>query len=149
MLAASGVRVAELTALDVEDVDFQAMTVLVKKGKGGKQRTTFINEVARLHIQKYLLCRKEKSKALFCNKNHDRIAPSGVRYILEEIGKRAGVQNVHPHRFRRTLATDLAARGMPVQEVQNILGHSNINTTMKYVCVDKRKVQASYQQYTA
>lgn len=148
-LASSGVRVNELASMDVNDIDFSAMTVLVTNGKGGKQRTTYINEVARLHIQKYLLTRTDNSPALFCNKNHGRIAPGGIRHILKEIGKRAEVENVHPHRFRRTLATDLASRGMPVQEVQTILGHSGINTTMKYVCIDKHKVQSSYQQYIA
>ena len=149
MLATSGVRVAELCNMDVSDIDFYDKRVCVRQGKGGKDRTVFINDIAKLYLQKYLETRKDQCPALICNKNFGRMQPGGIRNMLRTIGKRAGVCNTHPHRFRRTLATNLARRGMAVQEIQKILGHSNIQTTMMYVCTDMSKVQASYRQHIA
>lgn len=148
-LVSSGVRVAELENMDVSDVDFGTLTVRVRHGKGGKDRTTFINDVAKLHLQKYLLSREDTCTALIVNRDGFRIHTGGIRYVLKEIGKRASVNNVHPHRFRRTFATDLAKRGMPIQEVQKLLGHSDINTTLRYAVINKDKIKASYQQYIA
>lgn len=149
VLASTGVRVSELEHMNVDDVDFDRLTVHVRNGKGGKDRTTYINDVAKMHIQMYLAMRNEDGEALIYNEKHQRLQDGGVRDILKRIGKRAGVTNVHPHRFRRTLATNLAARGMALQEIQRILGHSDINTTMRYVCINDRNVQASYQQHIA
>lgn len=149
MLVSSGVRVTELSNMNVSDVDFDSMTVKVRHGKGGKDRTTYISEVAKLHIQRYLFNRAEDGEALFYNKDHERLQSGGIRRIVDVLGKRAGVDHVHPHRFRRTLATSLAAKGMPIQEIQSLLGHSNINTTMRYICMDDRQVRASYQKHIA
>ena len=93
--------------------------------------------------------RKEDGPALFYNKKHNPINPGGIRHVLNKIAQKANVENVHPHRFRRTFATGLAKRGMDVQDIQRLLGHTNINTTMKYVVLDDTKVQASYKQYIA
>ena len=86
---------------------------------------------------------------MFYNKNHKPLGSDGIRHILNTIAKRAGVTNVHPHRFRRTFATNLAKRGMDIQEIQRLLGHSNINTTTVYVITDDGTVQAAYKKYTA
>lgn len=148
MLLSSGVRVSELSQMDVADIDFEHLTVHVKHGKGNKERITYINEIALSHLRKYILS-KDAGKALFCNKNGERLEAGGVRFILNGIGKRAGVENVHPHRFRRTFATRLASRGMSIQEVQRLLGHSDISTTMRYVSVNDEQVRNSYRQHIA
>jgi len=149
MLATSGVRVSELSGMNVEDIDFSTLAVIVHNGKGGKERTTYINDVARSHVQKYLLSRHDTNTCLICNNIGGRIKPDSIRILLKTIGERAGVDNVHPHRFRRTFATGLAARGMAVQEIQKLLGHTNVNTTLQYVSTDNMKVRASYNQYIA
>jgi len=149
LLLASGVRVNEMSTMLVSDIDFRALTVLVRNGKGNKQRTTYINDVASHYLQKYLAERTDDGPYLFYNKNHEPIASGGVRFILREVGERAGVEDVHPHRFRRTFATRLAKRGMIVQEIQKLLGHSNINTTLVYVYADDEHIKASYKQYSA
>ena len=146
-LLTSGVRVSELASMEVSDVD--GVNVHVRHGKGNKERMTFINNVAKSHLQKYLLSRPEQGGALFYNKNHDPLQAGGIRNILKTIEKDSGVENVHPHRFRRTFATGLANRGMNIQEIQKLLGHSNLNTTMEYVCIDNSKIKTSYQQYIA
>lgn len=105
--------------------------------------------MAAKHLISYLKQRKEDGPALFYNKNHKPLGSDGIRHILNTIAKRAGVVNVHPHRFRRTFATNLARRGMEIQEIQQLLGHTNINTTMVYVRTDDSRVKASYQKFTA
>ena len=149
LLLSSGVRVSELCALDITDLDFQRLSVHVRHGKGDKERVTYMTEVAAKHIREYLNSRKEDSTALFCNKNHGRFTANGIRVLLKRIEKRSGVVNVHPHRFRRTFASGLAKRGMDIQEIKELLGHSKLDTTMKYVCIDETKVQSSYRQYIA
>lgn len=148
-LLATGVRVDELCQMDITDVDMQSMTVHVRHGKGGKERITYTTAVAVEWLKKYLAKRKDESGILFANRDHERISSCGVRWILKQIAKRAGVTNVHPHRFRRTFATGLAKRGMDVREIQALLGHSNINTTLEYICTDTESVKASYRKYIA
>lgn len=148
-LLASGVRVEELTHIKITDIDFNNLSVHVTHGKGDKERTVFINELAKTHICKYILSKNAPGDYLFHNKNKTRLKITGVRYLLREVGKRAGVDNVHPHRFRRTFASGLAARGMNVQDIQRLLGHSDINTTMKYVSIDESMIQNSYKRFTA
>ena len=101
------------------------------------------------HLLAYIHSRKETGDALFYSKNHEPIRTSGIRFILNNVAKRAGVSNVHPHRFRRTFATNLSKRGMAVQEIQKLMGHANINTTLVYIATDDSMVQASYKKYTA
>ena len=149
LLLSSGVRVSELCDLDITDLDFQRLSVRIRHGKGDKERITYMTEVAAKHIQEYLLDRKVEMAALFCGKNRTRITPNGVRDILKRIEKKSGVENVHPHRFRRTFASGLAKRGMDIQDIKELLGHSNLNTTMRYICVNEGKVQSSYRQFIA
>ena len=147
VLLASGLRVAELCALDLKDVEMERKIVHVLHGKGDKERTAYLTGIAVKHLQAYLLDRKTLSAPVFTNRLGERITDEGIRFILHSIGKRAGVDDVHPHRFRRTFATGLAARGMDVQNVQKLLGHSNINTTMVYVHTDDSAVAMSYSKY--
>lgn len=149
VLASSGVRADELCSLDVSDIDFSEKVVHVRCGKGKKSRQTYIDDVAKTHLLMYLRSRPENCEALFCNYQHKRLCTGGLRVILNTIAERAEVLKVHPHRFRRTLATNLAKSGMPIQEIQRILGHSNINTTMRYVCLDDTQVQVSYRKHIA
>lgn len=149
VLVSSGVRAAELCNLTLRDVNFDSMELYVRQGKGGKDRTTYISDVAKMHLQMYIKQRKETGDVLFYSKKHSKLSVSGIEDIVKRIGKRAGVTNVHPHRFRRTLATRLVASGMPIQEVQRILGHTDISTTMRYVCMDEQKVKYSYRQHIA
>ncbi len=148
-LLGTGARISEVCALNRDDVDFQKMECMVL-GKGNKERTVYFDSVTAMVLRSYLLKRTDESPALFSGnrKNRsDRLTPHGVRGMLNHLGERAGVENVHPHRFRRTLATNLIDHGMPIQEVSSILGHENINTTMKYVFVDKNNVKNSYRKY--
>lgn len=147
LLLSSGIRVSELSQMDITDLDFRKLTVRVLHGKGNKERTTYMTSVAAKHVEKYLSSREDSQTALFLNQKKARLCPNGVRDILNRIAARAGISNVYPHRFRRTFASGLAARGMEIQEIQKLMGHSNINTTMEYVYTSDERVSASYRQY--
>lgn len=149
LLLSSGIRVSEAASMSVGDIDPVLMTVHVRHGKGDKERTTYLTSVAMMHLSAYWEGRQEKGTAAFFNAKHEPLNAGGIRHILKAIAKRAGVENVHPHRFRRTFASGLAARGMDVQEIQKLMGHTQIDTTMKYVYTDNQKVSASYRQYIA
>ena len=145
-LLSTGCRISEICGLNKEDIDFQALECTVL-GKGNKERTVFIDDITAMMLKRYIAGRKDSSDALFTGKGSDRMTPGGVRFRLKTIAEKAGVQNVHPHRFRRTLATSLIDRGMPIQEVASILGHDNINTTMTYVYINKENVKSAYRKY--
>lgn len=145
-LLATGCRVSEVCSVDRTDIDFRAQKLVVT-GKGSKQRTVYMDDVTCMRIQQYLRTRKDFSPALFAGQGTDRMTADGIRRALNEIAKRAGVENVHPHRFRRTLATSLIDHGMPVQEVAAILGHDKLDTTMGYVYINQRNVESSYRRY--
>ena len=149
MLISTGVRVSELSSMNVNDINLDTLSVHVVHGKGAKERITYTTPVSVKHLQAYINNRPDTGPALFYNIKHERLNVGGIQHILKEIAKRAGVINVHPHRFRRTFATNLAKRGMDIQEIQKLLGHSNLNTTMQYVCVDDTQVQTSYKKYIA
>ena len=149
VLLSSGLRVSELTNLNIEDIDFDRLEVHVKNGKGGKDRITYIDELAYSHLKQYLIASGKVSGSVFSSQRSERYTTHGIRTLLKVLEQRSGVPNVHPHRFRRTLATTLSARGMKIQDIQSILGHSNINTTMIYIAMDKEKVQSAYKQFIA
>lgn len=149
MLLSTGVRVSELADMNVGDINFDTLSVHVIHGKGAKERMTYMTAVSAKHLQRYLKFRQETGEKLFYNIRHMPIGTGGIRHILHALGEKAGVNNVHPHRFRRTFATNLARRGMAIQDIQRLLGHSDINTTMEYVCTDDTKVQTSYNRYIA
>ena len=147
VLLSSGVRVAELSSLEIDDVNFAELSVHVRHGKGKKERITYITSICANYLQKYLSSRKDNCKSLFTNRYYNKINPGGIRHILNKVAERSGVANVHPHRFRRTFATSAAKRGLGVQEIQKLLGHENINTTMKYISMDNESVKLSYKKY--
>ena len=147
-LYSSAVRVSELCQLNREDVSWQADDVLVL-GKGNKEREVYLNARAHLHLRQYLESRNDNDPALFVSAKapHQRLTRAGIRNILSRIGAIAGVENVHPHRFRRTSATDLLRMGMPIEQVQELLGHVKIETTRLYCTVTKDQVRASHRRY--
>lgn len=145
-LAATGCRISEVCDLNRDDLDMINLRCKVL-GKGDKERIVFFDPVTEMSLERYLKSRTDQNPALFLNKNYQRFQPGGIRLMLNELGAAAGVENVHPHRFRRTLATNLTSKGMPIQEVAAILGHEKIDTTMKYVCIDSTKTQYNYQHY--
>ena len=145
-LQATGCRVSEVVGLNRDDVDIFNLEATVL-GKGNKERTVYLDQVAAMTLQAYLEARKDKSPALFAGKGTDRLQPGAIRQMLVKLGKNAKVTHVHPHKFRRTTATNLIRHGMPIQEVAAILGHDKLDTTMQYVVLDKTAVQYSYKKY--
>ena len=155
-LLATGLRVSEICKLDVGDIDFYRMEFYVK-GKGGKERLCLLDDVAKFHLKRYLRERMRKErigedelqrKPLFATVKspHERMTVAGVQYLLKELGKRAAVENVHPHRFRRTFACDMIGRGMPIEQLMVLMGHSKIETTMIYVTVKTSSVREAYRR---
>ena len=145
-LMSTGCRVSEVCGLNKDDLDFVNLECTVC-GKGDKERVVYFNEVTAMHLKDYFSTRTDDSEALFVGKGTTRLTPHGVRERLKRLSLKAGVANVHPHRFRRTLATNLISHGMPIQEVQAVLGHERIDTTMTYCYVDKQAVKSSYKRY--
>ena len=147
-LYSTGCRVSEVVALNIDDVNFQTREIIVQ-GKGGKQRTVYLSEVAAMHLYNYLSARKTDNSALFCGRGGVRLQKNAIESRLKTIGAIAGVKNVHPHRFRRTLASNLIARGVDIQIVQIILGHEDIRTTQIYVYTKQHNVKYSYEKHIA
>ena len=145
-LLSTGCRISEVCALDRDDINASAYECTVL-GKGNKERIVYLDSVAMMLLQRYLATRKDMNGALFVGQRGERLQPGGVRFMLKQLEARTGVQNVHPHRFRRTLATNLILHGMPIQEVSLILGHDKIDTTMRYIYTDQSNVKHSYQKY--
>lgn len=147
-LYSTGCRVSEVSALDVASVDFEKKEIVVL-GKGDKQRKVYLTDVAALHLKEYLSERKVASKALFTSKSGKRLSKNGIEAACKRIEKKSGVKNIHPHRFRRTLITDLLNSGMSLQEVAILAGHEDVSTTQIYYCESTANVKASYQKYSA
>ena len=146
-LASTGCRVSEMTGLNRDAVDLKNLECLVH-GKGNKERVVYLDSVTGMAIQQYFAKRKDSGEALFVGNEGKRLGTNGVRVMLKELAKLAGVENViHPHKFRRTLATEMTRHGMPIQEVANILGHDKLDTTMQYVILDRETVKASYRKF--
>ena len=145
-LDSTGCRVSEMTQLNREDVKLDALECVVH-GKGKKERVVYLSEVAGMLIRQYLDERKDDDPALFIGRRGARLKPGGVRAMLNRIAGAAGIEHVHPHKFRRTLATELSRHGMPIQEVAAILGHEKIDTTMKYVVLNKDDIKSSYRRF--
>lgn len=147
-LASTGVRVHELVSMERDDVNFSTLSVRVANGKGNKERITYTTPVSLKYLLQYLGTRKDDNTHLFMSRK-GVYTTDGLRNLLKSIGSRAGIDDVHPHRFRRTFATNLSQRGMEIQEIQKLLGHSDIKTTLVYVNTDDSKIQSSYKRYTA
>lgn len=147
-LNSSGVRVGELIKLNRNDISLLTKEGIVF-GKGGRERVIYFDAKAKVHLQKYLASRHDCNPALFVNSKapYNRITKSGVEFIISELGRAAGVKNAYPHRFRRSLATRLLARGMPIEQVQKILGHKKIETTLIYAKVNSLDVKRNHERY--
>lgn len=145
-LYSTGCRVSEVARLDITDIDFERMECVVV-GKGNKERTVYLSPVAAMHLQKYLQTRTDISEALFIGRGGNRLGKNGIEAAIRRIGEAAGVENVHPHRYRRTLATNLLDRGMNIQDVAAILGHADLKTTQVYCYISQSNVKAAYKKF--
>lgn len=150
LLYSTGMRVGELVNLDVKDIDFEERECVVY-GKGDKERKVYFDARAKLHIQNYLNERNDENTALFVSLNapYNRLKISGVEIRLRELGRKLNIDRVHPHKFRRTVATRAIDKGMPIEQVQRLLGHQQIDTTMKYAMVNQSNVKRSHRKYIA
>ncbi|MBQ6220123.1 MAG: tyrosine-type recombinase/integrase [Methanobrevibacter sp.] len=148
LLLSSGIRIGELVGLNRNDMNFNNLTFKVL-GKGNKERTCYFNNKAKLYLQQYLMSRDDDNPALFVTSHtpNDRVGKSGHERIMRELGEKCGVK-CHPHKFRRTMATNAIRRGMPIEQVQKLLGHESISTTMIYVNVDQDAVKLNHTKYT-
>lgn len=147
-LYSTGCRVSEAISINRNSLDLEKRELNVV-GKGDKERTVYLTEVAVMYLRLYLSGRQDESPALFIGRSGGRLTKNGVETALKRIGLRAGVENVHPHRFRRTLATNMIDRGASLQDVQAILGHEDIRTTQVYVYTNQRNVKNSHEKYAA
>ena len=148
MLASTGMRVGEMVLLNRQDIDFSERECVVF-GKGNKERVVYFNARTKLHLQEYLNGRTDDNPALFVTLKvpYKRIQIGGIEHRLREIGKRLNIQKVHPHKFRRTLATMAIDKGMPIEQLQRLLGHQRIDTTLQYAMVKQSNVKTAHRKY--
>lgn len=148
LLLSTGMRVGELVKINREDIDFQERQCVVF-GKGNKEREVYFNARTKIHLQRYLEQRTDTNPALFVSlhKPHTRLTISGVEVRLHQLGKKVNLNKVHPHKFRRTLATMAIDKGMPIEQVQKMLGHVKIDTTLHYAMVNQANVKAAHRKY--
>ena len=147
-LSSTGVRVGELVNLDRVDIDMQERSCVVL-GKGGKEREVYFDARTKIHLQNYLNFRTDNNPALFVSllRPYDRLKISGVEIRLRELGKRINIKKIHPHKFRRTMATKAIDKGMPIEQVQVLLGHRKIDTTLQYAMVNQNNVRNSHKRF--
>lgn len=148
LLLSSGMRVGELVQLNHKDLNMNDCTVIVH-GKGNKEREVFFNELAKISILRYLESRTDTNPALFValQSPHNRFTVGGVETMFRNLGKRAGVTKVHPHRFRRHFATSLINKGVHIEQVQQLLGHAEIETTQMYIVNDDDEIKYNHKRY--
>lgn len=148
LLASTGMRVGELVGLNREDINFHERECVVF-GKGSTERLVYFDARTKIHLQNYLCDRVDDNPALFVSlaMPYERLLIGGVETRLREIGKRVDIQKVHPHKFRRTLATQAIDKGMPIEQVQRLLGHVKIDTTMTYAMVNQANVKNSHRKF--
>lgn len=148
LLASTGMRVGELVTLDITDIDFDNRECVVF-GKGDKERRVYFDARTKIHLSNYIKSRKDDNQALFVTllAPHQRLKISGVEIRLRELGKKLNIPKVHPHKFRRTLATRAIDKGMPIEQVQKLLGHTKIDTTLQYAMVDETNVKLAHKKY--
>lgn len=150
LLYSTGIRVGELVGLNISDINFEERECVVY-GKGDKERRVYFDAKAKLHLQNYIESRVDNNPALFVTLDapYDRIKISGVEIRIRELGRKLDIEKIHPHKFRRTMATRAIDKGMPIEQVQKILGYSQIDTTMKYAIVNQNNVKTSHRRYIA
>lgn len=149
MLASTGMRVGEMVLLNRDDIDFAERECVVF-GKGDKERVVYFDARAKLHLQEYLNSRTDDNPALFVTLRspHERIRIGGIEHRLREMGKRLNIPKVHPHKFRRTLVTMAIDKGgMPIEQLQRLLGHQRIDTTLQYAMVKQSNVKTAHRKY--
>ena len=148
MLASTGMRVGEMVLLNREDIDFNERECVVF-GKGDKERIVYFDARTKIHLLNYLNSRNDDNPALFVSlqKPYNRLQISGVEVRLRQYGKRLGLNKVHPHKFRRTLATMAIDKGMPIEQLQQLLGHRRIDTTLQYAMVKQSNVKIAHRKY--
>ena len=148
LLSSTGMRVGELVKLNRNDIDFVNRECIVF-GKGEKERAVYFDAKTKLHIQDYLLKRDDNNPALFVSmlKPYNRLQISGIEIRLRNLGKQLNIPKVHPHKFRRTLATKAIDKGMPIEQVQHLLGHQKIDTTLQYTMINQNNVKISHKKY--
>ncbi len=148
LLSSTGIRIGELIKLNREDINFQERQCVVF-GKGNKERTVYFNARTKIHLQKYLSTRDDNNSALFVSLHspHNRMSINGIEYRLKELGKKLNIAKVHPHKFRRTLATMAIDKGMPIEQVQCLLGHVRIDTTLHYAMVNQNNVKMAHRKF--
>jgi site-specific recombinase XerD len=150
LLSSTGMRVGELVNLDCKNIDFNNRECVVF-GKGDKERKAYFDARTKIHLQNYLNERTDDNPALFVSLQspHNRLQISGIEIRLRELGRKLGIEKVHPHKFRRTLATVAIDKGMPIEQVQQLLGHTSVDTTLQYAMVNQSNVKASHRKYLA
>jgi integrase/recombinase XerD len=150
LLYSTGIRVGELVKLNISDINFEERECVVF-GKGDKERKVYFDAKAKLHLQKYLRDRIDSNPALFVTLDapYDRLKISGVEIRIRKLGRKCNLERIHPHKFRRTMATRAIDKGMPIEQVQKILGHSQIDTTMQYAMVNQSNVKSSHRKFIA
>lgn len=148
LLYSTGIRVGELVNLNIDDIDLEGRECIVY-GKGDKERRVYFDAKAKVHLKNYIESREDSNEALFVTLDapHDRLKISGVEIRLRQLGRQLELEKIHPHKFRRTMATRAIDKGMPIEQVQKILGHSQIDTTMQYAMVNQNNVKTSHQKY--
>lgn len=148
LLYSTGIRVGELVNLNIDDIDLDARECVVF-GKGGKERKVYFDAKAKLHMQEYIDSRDDDNPALFVTLDapHNRLKISGVEIRVRQMGRALEIQRIFPHKFRRTTATRAIDKGMPIEQVQKLLGHSQIDTTMQYAIVNQNNVKTSHQKF--
>lgn len=146
LMLSSGARASEICAMNIEDIDFANRKVLIKNGKGNKQRITYMSPLCAMYLQKYLEERTDDMPYLFYTRNKTRLTTNSLERDVRRIGKDANVSNAHPHRFRRTFATELARKGMSIKSIQMLMGHSNVNVTMGYISFANDVVGDEYRR---
>ena len=148
ILASTGMRVGELVLLNRENINFEERECLVL-GKGNKERVVYFDARAKIHLQNYLDSRSDNNSALFVGLRapYNRLAIGGVESMLRKLGQALSIPKVHPHKFRRTLATTAIDKGMPIEQVQQLLGHQKIDTTLHYAMVKQQNVKQAHRKY--
>ena len=148
LLASTGIRVGELVNLNIDDVLFSERECVVL-GKGDSERIVYFDAKTKIHLQKYLESRKDNNPALFVSlrKPHNRLGIPGVEKRMRKLGMEAKIKKIHPHKFRRTMATNTIDKGMPIEQVQRLLGHVQIDTTMQYAMVNQNNVKISHRKF--
>lgn len=148
MLSSTGMRVGEMVLLNREDINFNERECVVV-GKGDKERIVYFDARTKIHLQNYIDSRTDENPALFVSLRfpHKRLTIGAIEYRLREMGKKLGINKVHPHKFRRTLATMAIDKGMPIEQLQRLLGHQRIDTTLQYAMVKQSNVKLAHRKY--